>query len=107
MGAGVFRAGALERAAGRVVPAQALSAPPDGMPPIKMAPDRDTEPRARPPARLLGQLQWDGVEGDDVVEADGALFLVTQDAIQVRGAERDEGRGRIGGQATELCVVVR
>ena len=100
------RRGRHEGGAGGVVAAQALRAAPDGVGAIEVAADGDAEPRAGAAAGLLGELQGDALEDDDIVEADGALFLMAQDEIQIDGAERDEGRVRVRRRAGELGVVV-
>ena len=42
-------------------------------------------------AGLLGDLRGTAVEDHDVVLADGALLFVTEDVLEVHGAEGDEG----------------
>ena len=54
----------------------------------------------------LASCRRHALEDDDIVEADGALFLMAQDESQVDGAERHEGRVRVRGRAGELGVVV-
>ena len=73
---------------------------------IEVAADGHAEPRAGAPAGLLGELQGDALEDDDIVEADGALFLLAQDESQIDGPERHEGRVWVRRRAGELGVVV-
>ena len=73
---------------------------------IEMPADGHAQPRAGAPAGLLGELQGDAVEDDDIVEADGALFLTAEDRLQIDGPQDHEGRVRVRRGAGELGVVV-
>jgi len=73
---------------------------------IEVPADSHAKARASAAAGLLAELQRHALEDDDIVEANGALFLMAQDEIQVDGAERHEGRVRVRRRAGELGVVV-
>ena len=73
-----------------------------------MATHRHAQPRATPPAPLLGELQGAALEAHDIVAADEPLALLGQELIEVHGpAEWDKGARGIGRRARELRVVVR
>src|SRR5437867_1048740 len=72
-----------------------------------MAAHEDAQPGAGAPARLLVNLQPDALEGDGVVQPDGAALFVTEDVGKVHAPERDKGRGRIRGRPGEAAVVGR
>jgi len=55
---------------------------------------------------LLGQLQGDVVQGDDIVFAHGALFLFAEDGVQIHAVQGHEGARGIGGRPRELVIVV-
>jgi hypothetical protein len=57
-------------------------------------------------AALFGDLQRQAIEDDDVVTADDTLLLVTEDLLEIDGAERGEGRGGVGGGAAEGGIEV-
>jgi hypothetical protein len=73
---------------------------------IEVPADGHAEARAGAPAGLLGELQGDALEDDDIVEADGALFLMAEDQVQIDGPQGDEGRRRVRRRQSELTVVV-
>jgi len=100
------RRGCHERGGGRVVAAQALRAAPHGVGAIEVAADGHAEPRAGAAGGLRAELQGDALEDNDIVEADGALFLLAQDDIQIDGPKRHEGRVWVRRRAGELGVVV-
>src|SRR5687768_12964847 len=52
----------------------------------------DVESRARAAARLLGELERELVDGDDIVPPDHALGFNTEDLIEIDAAHRHEGR---------------
>jgi hypothetical protein len=66
----------------------------------------DAEAGAGAAPGLFGDLQGEAVEDHDVVLADGALLFVTEDVLEVCGAEGDEGAGGVAGGVGELRVVV-
>jgi hypothetical protein len=71
---------------------------------VEMAVNGDPQAGAGAAAGLLGQLQGHALEGDDIVEADGALLLATEDAVEIDGAQGDEGRGRVLGGRVNWVV---
>ena len=73
---------------------------------IEVPADSHAKARASAAAGLLAELQRHALEDDDIVEANGALFLMAQDEPQVDGPERHEGRVRVRRGAGELGVVV-
>src|SRR5688572_1662694 len=93
-----------QRVAGAVVPAQAAAAVPDSVVAVEMAADEHAEARARAPSRLLGQLQWHALGGDDVVPPHHAFGLDAEDLVEIHAPQGNEGRGGIGRQAAELGV---
>ena len=56
-----------------------------------MPADGHLQAGARPAARLARELEGAAVECDRVIACDAALFLVTEDLLEVHAAERDEG----------------
>lgn len=71
-----------------------------------MTSHEDTQTGAGAAPDLLGQLQDDTIQGHGVVARDHALVLMTEDLLEVDGAERHEGGGRIGGGPVKLGVEV-
>ena len=107
MRACVFGTGAVQGLAGGIVVAEALGAAPDRVAAVEMPTDGHAEAGTGPPARLLGQLEGHALEDHDIVLADGALLLLTQDRVEIDAVEGHEGAGGIGGGVRELGVVVR
>src|SRR5213083_1923033 len=105
MRAGVFRSIGRKGMARGVVVAEAARPVPDGELTLDVPTDGHTEPRTRGTAGLLGDLEREGVESDDVVLADRALFLLAQDRVEVDAVQRHEGDGGVGGRPRKLCVV--
>jgi hypothetical protein len=93
-----------ERRAGRRVAPQAARAPPDRMGAVEIAPQGDLQPDAGAPAALFGELQHEAIEADGVVARDGPHFFVTENLVQIDGAERHEGGRGIGRRPRELRV---
>lgn len=90
-------AGSIEGATLDVVPAQALWAAPDGVLAREVVAHQDVRPGAGAPPRLLGQLQGEVIDADDIVVAHHALGFVREELLEVhRVPEGDEGDGRIG-----------
>jgi hypothetical protein len=85
-----------------IIAAEALGAAPDRVATIEVGADGDAEAGAGAAPGLLGELQGDVIEGDDVIERDGAVFLVAEDEVEGGGAERDKGGGGIGRGPREL-----
>ena len=106
MRAGVFRPVEGEGSPAAVVAAEAACAMPDREQPMDIPAHGDAEARAGAPARLLGQLQGDLIEGHHIVLADGPRILLAQDAVELDAVQGDEGRRRIGRRVRELLVVV-
>jgi hypothetical protein len=50
---------------------------------IEMTAHADVQAGAGAPPGLLGQLQGDRVERDDIVRCDGALLDVTEDLVEI------------------------
>src|SRR5262245_28769977 len=73
---------------------------------VEMTTDQDAQARATAAAGLLGELQDDAIERDGVIARDGALVLVTEDLLEVDGAERHESWDRLGRRPLELSVEV-
>ena len=69
-----------------------------------MVADEHAQPRTGAPARLLGQLQWHPLGGDDVVAPHYAFGLDAEDLVEIDAAERDKGRDGIGRRPAELRV---
>src|SRR5262245_10072360 len=84
--------------------AEAARPQPDGMLTVEMPADEDAQPGAGAAPGLLAELQGDEVGGDDVVAADDALGLETEDLIEIDAPEGDEGRGGVSGRPAELGV---
>ena len=96
---GVGQSGArpVQRPALGVVPAQALRAAPHRVLATEVATHRHAQPRAAPPAPLLGELQGAALEAHDIVAADEPLALLGKELIEVHGhAEWDKGARGIG-----------
>src|SRR5262245_17521674 len=74
-------------AAGGREPAKTVSATPDGVRAIEMPADDDVPTSAGRPAGLFGQLQTHAAEGNGVVLANHAVFFLTQQLIEVDGAQ--------------------
>src|SRR5207249_12311393 len=72
-----------QRAARRIEVAPTLRAMPDGMPAMQIPTDGHPEPRTASAPGLLGDLEHDVVEHDDIVPADGALFDVAEDRVEI------------------------
>src|SRR6266545_8308413 len=89
-------------ASGGIVVAQALGAAPDRVVAVEMPADGDAEAGTGPPARLLGQLEGHALEDHDIVLADGALLVLTQDRVEIDAVEGHEGTGGVGGGVREL-----
>jgi hypothetical protein len=53
----------------------------------------DAQASAGAPARLLGQLHGDLLEGDHIVLADGARLLRAEDAVKIHPLQGDERGG--------------
>src|SRR5215470_19074426 len=96
--------GQRRRAAGGIKAAEAPRAVPDRVVAVEMATDEHAQARTRAPAGLLGELQSKVGGGHDVVAADDAFFLDTEDLVQIDSAEGHERRGGIGGGAAKLAV---
>ena len=108
MRAGVFGPGAGDRGwPVAIVVAQALGAPPDRVAAVDVAAHGDAQAGTGPPARLLGELEGHALEDHDIVLADGALLVLTQDRVEINAVEGHEGAGGVGGGVRELGVVVR
>src|SRR5262245_15502540 len=73
---------------------------------VEMTAHEDAQAGTGAAAALLVDLQDDVIQHDRVVAADNAFLLVTEDLIQVQGAERDEGTGGIGRRAPEGLIEV-
>jgi len=73
---------------------------------IEMATHEDAKAGTAAAAPLLVDLQDDAVQGHGVIAGHDALFLMTQDLLQVVGAEGDEGRGGIRRGTAERPIVV-
>ena len=96
--AGLREARPVEGPALGVVATQALRPAPDGVFAAELAPHQDPQAGAAPPPRLLGELQGDALEGDDIVPADEALGVLGEALIEVHDvAQRDEGAGGVAG----------
>ncbi len=102
MRACVLRTGTIQGLAGGIVVAHALSARPDRVAAVEVAVDGHTEASTGSPAQLLGQLESHALEGDDIVRADGALRLLTQDRVEIEAVEGHDGAGGVGGGVREL-----
>ena len=72
-----------------------------------MAPHRDAQAGAAAAPGLLGELQGDVLEHNDIVPPDEPLLVFRQQGVQVDRAERDERAGGIRGRVRELGLVVR
>ena len=107
MRASVFRSVEGEGPPVAVVAAETARAVPDRESPVDIPAHGDAEAGAGAPARLLGQLERDLLEGDHIVLADRARFLLAQDAVEVYVMQGDERGGGIGWRVRELLVVVR
>src|SRR5215475_5763727 len=92
------------RAAGGIKAPEAARAVPDRVMAVEMAPDEHAQARTGAPAGLLGELQGEALARHDVVAADDAFFLDTENLVQIDSAEGHEGRGGISGGAAELEV---
>ncbi len=90
-----------------VVAPPTAGAVPDRILTIEVATDEHPQARATAAAGLLGHLQGQARDDDDVVAADDALLLDAEDLIEVHTAEGDEGRGGIGGGPRELIATQR
>ena len=100
MCAGVFWPVEWEGAPGAVVAAEAARAMPDREQPMDIPTHGNAEASAGPPARLLGQLQGDLLEGHHIVLADRPRVLLAQDAVEVHAMQGNEcGAGPAGGCA--------
>jgi hypothetical protein len=97
MRACVFGTGAVQGLASGIVVAEALRAAPDRVAAVEVAANGHAEAGTGPPARLLGQLEGHALEDHDIVLADGALLLLTQDRVEIDAVQRHEGGGRVGG----------
>src|SRR5712692_11408188 len=86
----------LHRAAGRRVEAQTAGPPPDREAAIEMPAHPDAQPGTGAPATLFVDLQGEPVETHRIVAGHDPLFLVTENLIEVGGADRDESAGGIG-----------
>src|SRR5213083_1992776 len=73
---------------------------------MDVAPHGHAQARTAGAAGLLGQLQGDGVEGDDVIPPDGALLLLAEDGVEVHAVQWHEGARGVGRDPRELVVVV-
>jgi hypothetical protein len=71
---------------------------------VEIAPQGDLQPDAGAPAALFGELQHEAIEADGVVARDGPHFFVTENLVQIDGAERHEGGRGIGRRPRELRV---
>ncbi len=90
-------------AAARVL-AETAGAPPHGVPAIEMATEVYAQARAGAAAALFRALQHDAVEPDGVVQRDHAFLLVAEDLLEIGPAQRDKGRGGVGGRAAKFGV---
>src|SRR5438445_2145529 len=95
-----------QRAARRIEVAPTLRAMPDGMPAMQIPTDGHPEPRTASAPGLLGDLEHDVVEHDDIVPAGGALFDVAEDRVEISAVKRDKGRGGAGRRGWQVRVVV-
>ncbi len=66
----------------------------------------DAEPRAGPAAGLFGELEGHPVEDDDVILADGAVFFMAENVVEVHRAQGHTGAGGVGGGPGEGGVIV-
>ena len=73
---------------------------------VEMTAHEDVQSGTGAAADLLGQLHDDAIPGHGVIARDHALVLMTEDLLEVNGAEGHEGRGGIGGGPVELGVEV-
>src|SRR5262245_66678367 len=76
-----------------IVPAKAPRALPHREGAVHGAAHGDPQPGTGPPARLLGDLQDNIVQGDHVVLADRALGLLTEDRVEINPVKANEGAG--------------
>lgn len=106
MSARVFGPVEREGSTVRVIASEAPRSVPDREQPVNVAAHGDAQPGAGPPARLLGHLQRQVGQGDDVVLADGPLLELAEDRVEIGAVERHEGAGRVGGRVRELVVVI-
>ena len=95
-----------QRGAAGGIQAEPSGPAPDREAAIEMPADGDPSPGPGWPARLLRQLQADGVEAHGVVGGDDPLIFLAQDLVEIDIAERHEGGRRIGGRVAEPRVVV-
>src|SRR5262245_3133813 len=79
-----------DRAAAGIEQPKPARAMPHGVTPVEMPAHEHAELCTRAPARLFGQLHDRPVEDDGVVARHHALLLMTEDLLEVDGAERDE-----------------
>ena len=63
---------------------------------MDVAPHGHAQARTAGAAGLLGQLQGDGVEGDDVIPPDSALLLLAEDGVEVHAVQWHEGARGVG-----------
>ena len=98
--------GLAQRAPCRIVDSQTPGAPPDRAAAIEMTASEHAQADTTAPPALLVDLEMKPVETHRVVPGDDALFLMTEDLLQVRRADRHEGAGGIGGRVREGRVVV-
>src|SRR5213594_1141064 len=95
-----------ERSSLPVIAAKAARAMPDRDHAVDVTADRDADAGTAGPPRLLGDLQGNGVQGDDVVLADAAVFLFTENCVEIHARQRHERGGAVGRRPRELVVVV-
>src|SRR6185503_1851212 len=76
-----------ETATARIVAPEAAGTIPDRVGAVEMAADEHPQARAGAPAGLLGELEAEALEGDGVIEGDGALLLVAEDGREIDAAQ--------------------
>ena len=94
-----------QRIAVRIKLAQPMRAAGNRVPPVQVAPNGDRQARTRPAARLRRDLQDLPGERHGIVASHHALLFVTENGVEIDGAQRHEGACRLLADGVDIRII--